>query len=244
MSTKKPTPEQIRVLRDEVLPAADQFNRTGSLRGVKIPDHDILQELHVDLLGFKYDTGCPTCIGDAIRMLGNVYRENAQTPGATWTVEYTGPGSEQSQVQDSGEQVVTVADGIVGAVKAFANTVRGMGGRFVKKSEPAVATPDHRIKLVDGAIAVEVPAHHMEAVKQIIADYHQGIQEATTGEQIQDVMVNTQHRLTMLMPEKADHWKMAIGQQWDNMVAKVKKTHQDPPPSPGDIQPGEEDVTA
>jgi hypothetical protein len=77
MSTKQLTPGELQQIHDEILPAFKHYNQTGSMRGIKAPKLSIIQALHTSAFGYKFDQGCPACLGDAMRMLANVYREQA-----------------------------------------------------------------------------------------------------------------------------------------------------------------------
>jgi hypothetical protein len=69
--------QQLDEIRDHIIPANEYLKKVGSLKGFKGLQTDVVQRLHVAAYGFKYDQGCPSCLGDTLRMLTNIWQETA-----------------------------------------------------------------------------------------------------------------------------------------------------------------------
>jgi hypothetical protein len=126
--------QQLEQIRERILPAADHYNRTGTLKGTTLPPPEFIQDLHLATFGYKYDQGCPACIGDAVRLLGNAYRdqvrylEESDTEHPEAGAQYQDP--DMHQIGD-----VTVVDGIVEGFARGLEAMRDAYGRFIKRKQ-------------------------------------------------------------------------------------------------------------
>lgn len=80
--------QELRDLELSVIPAAELARKKGALRSSEMPSISKLQKYHEKLFGIKFDQSCPACVADALRLIGNAYREimesrmkEAQIPG-------------------------------------------------------------------------------------------------------------------------------------------------------------------
>lgn len=79
--------QELKEIREKILPAIETLGITGRLKQSDFPDFEILQKIHLRIYGYKFDSGCPGCVADAIRLVGNVYRENLKLSASSATQE-------------------------------------------------------------------------------------------------------------------------------------------------------------
>ena len=71
----KVSQEQKRFIQEEIIPAFEVFNRTGVLRGSQVPNKKELNNIHRELIGYSVNMSCGSCIGDAMRLVVNRFKE-------------------------------------------------------------------------------------------------------------------------------------------------------------------------
>ncbi len=99
-------------IEKELLPSIELLQVTGRIKSLEIRKRDLLQKYHRQIYGYSFDEGCPGCIADALRLVGNIYRLNAnrqkeedipQAPEPSSEIPVDQPGEEITQ--DPAEEI-------------------------------------------------------------------------------------------------------------------------------------------